>query len=150
MWSGHTSASIMLTCLTRKAYVVSFRFQVFFDRRTLVFGIWARIQYGTYNSNTYALNLSCRSTYISFHIQALVRMNIVRRFLFLGKTISFTSTPDYLGVLTHSAFADWLRQEKALIYNTVKEMFFPNALNSLFNLAIVGLPIPFSIFDISP
>jgi hypothetical protein len=32
-------------------------------------------------------------------------MNIVRRFYYLGKTISFTSTPDYLGVLTRSAFA---------------------------------------------
>ena len=29
----------------------------------------------------------------------------------MGKTISFTSTPDYLGVLTRSAFADWLRQK---------------------------------------
>jgi len=41
-------------------------------------------------------------------------MNIVRRFYYLGKTISFTSTPDYLGVLTRSSFARWLRQEKVL------------------------------------
>jgi hypothetical protein len=39
-------------------------------------------------------------------------MNIVRRFYYLGKTISFTSTPDYLGVLTRSAFAGLAQTRK--------------------------------------
>jgi len=58
-------------------------------------------------------------------------MNIVRRFYYLGKTISFTSTPDYLGVLTRSAFA-------GLAQTTIKRRPL-SLLFSLLNIYFFGL-----------
>mgnify|MGYP003297625394 CR=1 FL=1 len=73
-----------------------------------------QIRCGTYSSTQYVLNYTRLEAYFSFHINALVRINIVRRFYYLGKTISFTSTPDYLGVLTRSAFAGLAQTKKDL------------------------------------
>ena len=94
MWSGQTSASTIVTCLNSQ----SFRriFPIFFHRRMLVFGIWVQTLCGTYSSTQYVLNYTRLEAYFSFHINALVRINIVRRFYF-GQNYKFYLHPRLSG-----------------------------------------------------
>ena len=80
----------------RKASWESFRSPIFFHRRKLVFDTWVQTLCGTYSSTQYVLNYTRLEAYVSFHINALVRINIVRRFSF-GQNYKFYLHPRLSG-----------------------------------------------------
>ena len=105
MWSGHTSASTIATCLNSQSFLRIFPISILFCPKN------SFLRYFGANTIWYLqFQHVCAKLKLSIDIYLLSNSSVgpheyCKEISFSGKTISSTSTPDYLGVLTRSAFA---------------------------------------------
>ena len=112
MWSGHTSASTIATCLNSQSFLRIFPISILFCPKN------SFLRYFGANTIWYLqFQHVCAKLKLSIDIYLLSNSSVgpheyCKEISFSGKTISSTSTPDYLGVLTRSAFAGLAQTKK--------------------------------------